>query len=115
MFVGLDVHKKYCFSTVLDEDESVVFQGRFMNTLEDLDHFLEKLDGSSEVAIEACGIWEPLYDYLETRGLRVSVAHPLKTRAIASARIKTDKIDSQTLAHLKKIRRPSTLSSIWTL
>jgi hypothetical protein len=30
----------------------------------------------------------------------VKLAHPLKTRAIAEARIKTDSIDSETLAHL---------------
>ena len=32
------------------------------------------------------------------------MAHPLKTKAIASARIKTDKIDMRTLAHLFYLR-----------
>src|SRR5437773_2166395 len=35
-----------------------------------------------------------------TTAAEVVLAHPLKTRAIASARIKTDRIDSATLAHL---------------
>src|SRR5438874_7406350 len=34
------------------------------------------------------------------KSAEVVLAHPLKTRAIASARIKTDRIDSATLAHL---------------
>lgn len=30
------------------------------------------------------------------------MAHPLKTKAVASARIKTDRIDSEILAHLSR-------------
>jgi transposase len=37
---------------------------------------------------------------LEERGLPVTLAHPLRTKAIASARIKTDELDAKTLAHL---------------
>jgi transposase len=33
-------------------------------------------------------------------GHRVVVAHPLKTRMIADAKIKTDKLDAKTLAEL---------------
>lgn len=42
---------------------------------------------------------DPLEDYLAV----VVLAHPLKARAIASARIKTDRIDSATLAHLLRM------------
>lgn len=37
---------------------------------------------------------------MEERALNITLSHPAKTRAIASARIKTDKIDSEMLAHL---------------
>ena len=37
---------------------------------------------------------------LEDAGFDVHLAHPLRTRAIASARVKTDAIDARTLAHL---------------
>lgn len=100
MYVGLDVHKKYCYATVLDQEGQVVTQGQFLNTREELDVFLQQLHGHNQVALEACGFWEPVYDQLEDHGLDVIVAHPLKTRAIAEARVKTDRIDSQTLAHL---------------
>lgn len=100
MYVGLDVHKKYCFATVLDQEGNLVTQQRFLNSDEELDRFVQLLDAEAQVALEACGFWEPVYDRLECHGLDVTLAHPLKTRAIAAARIKTDKIDSQTLAHL---------------
>lgn len=75
-------------------------QGRFLNTTEELDQFLQQLDDDAQVAMEACGFYEPVYDQIDRHGLDVTLAHPLKTRAIAEARIKTDKIDSQILAHL---------------
>jgi transposase len=34
------------------------------------------------------------------RGFEVILAHPFKVRAIAEARVKTDKVDAETLAHL---------------
>jgi len=40
------------------------------------------------------------YDEISSFIDEAILAHPLKTRAIAEARIKTDSIDSNTLAHL---------------
>jgi len=52
--------------------------------------------------LEATWNWYWLWDLLEEQGYRLRLAHPLKTKAIASARIKTDKIDSEILAHLSR-------------
>jgi len=41
-----------------------------------------------------------MYDLLEELDIERVVAHPLKTRAIADAKIKSDAIDARTLAHL---------------
>jgi hypothetical protein len=41
-----------------------------------------------------------MYDLLEEELDEVKLAHPYKVKAIAEARIKTDKIDSKILAHL---------------
>src|SRR5205807_9270551 len=46
------------------------------------------------------GNWMWLYEQIEERQPDVVLAHPLRTKAIASARIKTDKIDATTLAYL---------------
>jgi len=37
---------------------------------------------------------------LEAKGYKVILAHPFRVKAIASAKLKTDKVDSQMLAHL---------------
>jgi len=105
MFVGLDVHRKVCYGTVLDDRGRVVKQGRFSNDPDSLDGFLEGL-GESRVVMESGYCWQPLYDRLEEKGCDVRMAHPLKTKVIAEAKVKTDKVDSEMLAHLLRADLP---------
>lgn len=100
MYVGLDIHKKYNQACVMDTSGEVVREQRFLNTREELDEFLQKLPDDSKIAMEACSVWEPIFDYIEERGFDVCLAHPLKVRVIAEAKVKTDKIDAEALAHL---------------
>lgn len=58
------------------------------------------IDGESKVALEATYGWEWLADVLEEAGYELHLAHPLRTKAIAAARVKTDAVDARTLAHL---------------
>lgn len=100
MYVGLDVHKKYLWATVLDEDGKIVREGKFLSTGEELIVFANSLGPGDEVVMEASWTWTHIYDLLTERGIKVCLAHPLRTKAIASARIKTDRIDAETLAQL---------------
>jgi len=45
-------------------------------------------------------VWTNLYNSLDNGHIPVVLADPLKTKAIASARIKSDKVDARILAHL---------------
>jgi transposase len=86
---------------VLDEQGELTVSRRIVN---DRDTFLELLgdphDGDTHVALEATYGWEWLAELLEEAGYDLHLAHPLRTRAIAAARVKTDAIDAKTLAHL---------------
>jgi len=53
-----------------------------------------------DAVIEAGRNWGMMYDLLEELDIKTVVAHPLKIRAIADAKIKSDSIDAKTLAHL---------------
>jgi transposase len=99
-YVGLDVHKKFTYACVVDEEGNIVIKDKFQSTIEGLEKFLDKVEKDTKFVMEACSVWQHLYDHLEYRGFAVKLAHPLKTRAIAEARIKTDSIDAETLAHL---------------
>lgn len=100
MYVGLDVHKEYCLAVGQDETGRKLREGRFCSTGLGLQTFVDSLRPEDKVVIEACGTWTHIYDALTERGIQVKLAHPLKTKAIASARIKTDRIDANILAHL---------------
>jgi len=99
MYVGLDVHKRFCYGTIMNEKGEVVKDGKFSKDLRCLDEFMENIDDAA-VVMEAGYCWQPVYEWLEKDGYKVKLAHPLETKAIAKAKVKTDKIDSKILAHL---------------
>jgi len=84
----------------MDEDGKVLKQGRMENSSEGVKEFVG--NGKEEIAgvMEATRNWTLMYDWLEDEIEEVKLAHPLKVKAIAEAKVKTDKIDSRTLAHL---------------
>ncbi len=100
MYVGVDYHKRYLVATKMDERGRVLEQIRLSNDSQTLSRFAEDLPDGSKIALEATGNWYYFYEVLEDKCPEIYLAHPLKTRAIAEARIKTDKIDSTILAHL---------------
>ncbi len=104
-YVGIDSHKKYSVVTAVDEMGHVIRTSRLDNRTETFQAFFDSLDGPSETVLEATRTWGVLYDLLEELdGVEsVTLAHSLKVRAIAEAKIKTDTIDSHTLAQLLRV------------
>jgi len=100
MYVGVDYHKRYSFATKMDERGQIIEQIKLNNDQETLRAYAATLPRGSKIALEATGGWYHFYEVLEDSGLDIHLAHPLKTRAIAEARIKTDTIDATMLAHL---------------
>jgi len=98
-YVGLDVHKDFTFATVLDQTGRVVVQRKLAN-----EHvsFLESFN-VERIGLEASTHVVPLYRTLVNRGFRVEGSHPKKTRYIAEARIKSDKVDSRAIAELVRL------------
>ncbi len=100
LYVGIDFHKEYSYITEMDQSGVVSKDFRLSNDKETLTRFVNELPGDAKVALEATCNWYYFYDLIEGRDVDVSLAHPLKTKAIASAKIMNGKISSATLAHL---------------
>ena len=103
MYVGVDVHKRACQAAVVDEDGGLVDELRFPNTSKGIGSLIERVRGYGEFQVvmeSSANYWTRLYDRLESEGVPVKLSNPYKTRAIAEARIKTDKLDARTLAQL---------------
>jgi transposase len=99
-YYGIDIHKKYSVYTRVDQRGQIVGHGRINNGPEEFREVMNHSKEGSKAVIEATCNWYYIHDLLEGLVEEVVVAHPLRTKAIASARIKTDKIDSATLAQL---------------
>ena len=56
MYVGLDVHKRFCYGTVMDEEGEVVKHGRFSRDPRCLGEFLDGV-GEATVVMEAGYCW----------------------------------------------------------
>ena len=100
MFIGIDLHKISVVVTALDESGQEVQTAKFRNTLKGWEKFHETFPEGGKVVLEATVNHHSVVDLLEDWGYRVSVAHSLGVRAIATSRAKTDKIDSRILAKL---------------
>ncbi|MFA5385839.1 MAG: IS110 family transposase [Eubacteriales bacterium] len=100
-YIGVDNHKKFSYMSVMDEKGMVVKEGKVVNTKEAVSKFLgREYTKDTSAVLEAGRNWTVMYDWLEEELDEVKLAHPLKVKAIAKAKIKTDKIDAKTLAHL---------------
>jgi transposase len=98
--VGIDLHRRRSHIAVIDEEGTEVLSRRITNDPATFLELLAEIDGESEIALEATYGWEWLADLLQGAGYELHLAHPLRTKAIASARVKTDSVDARTLAQL---------------
>jgi transposase len=97
--IGLDVHREFA-EVAIWEDGIVRLAGQIATTPEALRLFAESLCELDEVAIEATCNTHAIARLLERHVSRVVVSNPMKTRAIAEAKVKTDKVDARVLAEL---------------
>ncbi|MFZ0381654.1 MAG: IS110 family transposase [Solirubrobacteraceae bacterium] len=96
--IGLDVHRDFCVVAIC-EDGKVRSAGRVPSTPEGLGALTESLLPTDRVALEVTGSCWEVARILEPHVNRVIVVSPDDT-GISSARAKTDKLDSRTLASL---------------
>ena len=102
-FTAIDYHKRYSFASTLNEHGQRIGEARIVgNSPAGFVQFFRSLGGPSQVVIEACWNWGWLYEQLQQieEVTEVVLAHPYKTRLIAEAQVKTDKLDARTLAQL---------------
>jgi transposase len=102
MVVGLDLHLKRTQGTVMAMDGRIVRQEKFGTTKENLAKFLQDLSEGTEVALEAQGFCWPWIDYIEELGYKPLLVNPIKAKQRAED-VKTDKVDSEVLAHLTRM------------
>jgi transposase len=97
--IGMDIHRTFA-EVVFWEDGRLRHHGRIDMTRSGLEGFGRGLEKTDEVVVEATGNAMSVVRILDPFVARVVVANPMQVKAIAHARIKTDKIDAGVLAQL---------------
>lgn len=100
LYAGIDHHTQTTHLTLIDEEGRVIKQKEIPSERKALKEALAGYSEPIKATLEASYNWGKMYDWLDQVAEEVILAHPLKVRAIAEARIKNDRIDSWTLAHL---------------
>ena len=100
-YVGLDVHKRSVRVCGIDSFGRKAFEANVACTRDDLLTFARRqLHEDDQVVMEATtNVWA-LAELIRPHVGRVVISNPLRTKAIAQAKIKTDKIDAEVLAQL---------------
>ena len=101
LFIGMDLHKNSSAFCVKDKDGKLYNSQKVVtNPYEIQKHINNFKDSELSLVIEPVSQWYYYADLLEKSGVDVRLANPLKVKAIASARVKTDKIDAGVLCDL---------------
>jgi transposase len=97
--IALDIHRDFC-EVAIKEGGEIRSRGRIKTSAEELELFASSLAPDDQVALEATGPADRIAGILEPHVARVLVANTRKVRAIAESKVKTDKVDAQTLCEL---------------
>lgn len=100
--VGVDLHQRFCYLTAVDASGRMVRQGQVVNEEAALRAWLRQVPGPRQVVMEASGFWPAFQRAIQPEADRIVMVHPQRMKAIASARLKNDRVDSETLAHLSR-------------
>ena len=100
--VGVDLHQRFCYLTAVDANGKKLKQAQVVNEGAALRAWLRQLPGERQVVVEASGFWPGFARAVQPEAERLVMVHPQRVKAIASARLKNDKVDSETLVHLSR-------------
>ena len=97
--LGIDVGKKKCRAALKDERGDIIREFFFSNNNEGISALIQSAShyGKCTAVVESTGnMWIRIHDTLEENGIDTILANPYKTKIIAEAKIKSDKLDART-------------------
>jgi len=111
-YVGIDLHKRLLVACILDQDGKVLERPRIEEvTRASLEAFCRQyLQPEDQVALEVTTHVWAVVRILARHVARVVASNPLATKAIAQAKVKTDKVDAHVLAQLLRL---DYLPTVW--
>ncbi|HVH95396.1 MAG TPA: IS110 family transposase [Bacillus sp. (in: firmicutes)] len=103
--LGIDVGKRKCRAALKDDKGKILDEFFFGNDGDGIHNLLSRIQShgkcSTRAVLESTGnMWMKIHDTLEENEIDTKLANPYKTRIIAEAKIKSDKLDARILSDL---------------
>ena len=95
--IGIDVGKRICRASIKDRHGRILHELSFSNDAAGIKSLLSTASryGKARAVVESTGnMWMRIHDTLEDYGVETVLANPVKTKVIAQAKIKNDKLDA---------------------
>lgn len=108
-FAGADLHKRVTQLALLREGKHCS-QYRFRNDPDTSERVLRRLPSGIKIEVEATSMWWWFMEKARVLGHEVFLSHPKQTKAIASARLKSDKVE---VPMLGKLLKADLLPMVW--
>jgi transposase len=99
-YFGMDIHQRFVIVAAVDDDQEIILAPQRVEMAGFAQWVKTNLTEHDQVVIEVSSNAWFVYDLLCERTGHVVVANPYKTKLIAEARIKNDKVDALALAQL---------------
>jgi len=102
-YTGIDLHKFTSYLTTVDSVGHIVKQQNIKNVDHNFVQYFGSIPGDHKTTVESTMTWYWLDDLLTNLKIPLVLAHAKYVKAIAYAKVKTDKVDSHTLAQLLRM------------
>ena len=102
-YTGIDLHKFTSYLTTVDSTGAIIKQENLKNVAHNFVQYFHSIPGEHQATVESTMTWYWLNDLLSSMNIPLVLAHAKYVKAIAYAKVKTDKVDSHTLAQLLRL------------
>lgn len=102
-YTGIDLHKVTSYLTTVDSLGNVIKRKNIKNVDHNFVQYFNSIPGEHKTTVESTMTWYWLNDLLTSLNIPLVLAHAKYVKAIAYAKVKTDKVDSHTLAQLLRM------------
>lgn len=102
-YTGIDLHKFTSYLTTVDSSGNIVKHADIKNVAHNFVQYFSDLGNENITTVESTMTWYWLNDLLSSLKIPLVLAHAKFVKAIAYAKVKTDKVDSHTLAQLLRM------------
>lgn len=103
LYSGIDLHKDNCVISTVNQKGEMIKQSKLPNHNISIIRYFSGMGKQHKAVVESTANWYWLSDLLRENDIEILLAHAKYLKAISYAKVKTDKVDSQTLADLLRM------------